>query len=66
MRVVEFKAEPTQLNGASTTARGNENPHPDLPDWLDVFDGLSDEEVAGIERSILERYRGSREVDTGF
>jgi hypothetical protein len=37
-----------------------------LPDWCNVYRGLSEEEVDAVEASILARDHTSRSVDMGF
>ncbi len=66
MQVVEhFDGGPT-LGNPSAPACGNGDAHQQLPDWLNVFDGLSDKEVEETEQSILARCHSSRAVDVDF
>ncbi len=37
-----------------------------LPEWCDVYRGLSDEEVKAVEESILARSPASRNIDIEF
>lgn len=43
----------TSINGA----------HSPLPEWCDVFRGLSDEEIDAVDKAILSRSHTSRQVD---
>lgn len=44
-----------------STANGDTGPQ--LPDWCNVYDGLSDEEVADLEKTILNRADLARSFD---
>jgi len=59
----EAKAQSTtspQENGAQ------QNGDAKLPDWCDVYRGLSDKEVEEVEESILARSPASRNIDIEF
>lgn len=52
------------VDRTSTEAPGQDNGDPlQLPEWCDVFRGLSDEEVDAVEQSILSRCQSTRNVD---
>ena len=40
---------------AESTAGQDETENPTLPDWCNVYEGLSDEEIEDLERIILRR-----------
>jgi len=59
----DTKAQPTassQENGAQ------QNGDAKLPDWCDVYRGLSDKEIEEVEESILARSPASRNIDIEF
>lgn len=59
----DAKAQPTassQENGAP------QNGDAKLPDWCDVYCGLSDKEIEEVEESILARSPASRNIDIEF
>lgn len=47
----------------SAAAHGPPKEAPSLPHWCNVYEGLSDEEIADLEQTILKRADLSREVD---
>ncbi len=59
----DAKAQPT----ASPQENGKQqNDNAKLPDWCDVYRGLSDKEVEKVEASILARSPASRNIDIEF
>ena len=59
----DAKTQPT----ASSQENGNRQ-HGDatLPEWCDVYRGLSDEEIEAVEESVLARSPDSRNIDIEF
>ena len=54
---------------SKTASQENGKQHPDsaqLPEWCDVYRGLSDKEVEEVEESILARSPASRGIDIEF
>ena len=57
------KAQPT-----TSSLENGKHQHGDatLPEWCDVYRGLSDEEVEAVEESVLARSPDSRNIDIEF
>jgi hypothetical protein len=52
IRIVDLQVPTT---AATTFVPPTANGSPTLPSWCNVYDGLSDEEIADMEKTILER-----------
>jgi hypothetical protein len=51
---------PVQAEPIKTPALHSANGSPVLPEWCNVYDGLSDDEIADMEKTILQRADLSR------
>jgi hypothetical protein len=57
IRVVNLQPQPEVVKAPGPPRA---NGRPALPDWCNVYEGLSDEEIADIEKTILQRADLSR------
>jgi len=57
IRIVNLQVQPEPVQ-APTPHRANGSPA--LPEWCNVYDGLSDDEIADMENTILQRADLSR------
>jgi hypothetical protein len=60
-------ANPTAATSPSVTPpQQNSDANTRLPEWCDVYRGLSDEQVAEVEEAILTRSTAARNIDVEF
>jgi hypothetical protein len=60
IHIVNLNVQPETVE---TPVSDHDNPVPELPEWCRVYEGLSDEEVADMEKTILQRADFSRSTD---
>ena len=58
--VIRIVNLPGQREPVTAPALHGGNGSPELPEWCNVYDGLSDDEIADLEKTILQRADLSR------
>ena len=68
VQLIDVDASDAKAQPTTSSQENGKHQHGDatLPDWCDVYRGLSDVEVAAVEESILARSPGSRNIDIEF
>jgi hypothetical protein len=60
IRIVNIQGQPETVEPPTLHCA---NGSPTLPEWCNVYEGLSDEEIAGMEKTILQRADLSRPTE---
>jgi hypothetical protein len=63
IQVVSLNIEPNKAQAEPPAAKDHGDATPQLPDWCNVYDGLTDDEIADLERTILRRAELTRSFD---
>jgi hypothetical protein len=63
IQVVSLNTEPNNAQAERPEPQESGEGTPKLPEWCNVFDGLADEEIAELEKTILRRADLTRSFD---
>lgn len=63
IQVVSLNIEPERPATEQPESESKGNGAPQLPDWCNVYDGLTDEEIADLEKTVLQRADLTRSSD---
>ena len=63
IQVVTMNIEEKTVTPDQPAAKPNGDGMPQLPDWCNVYDGLTDDEIADLEKTILQRADLTRSFD---